>query len=151
MGRSSETYNKKEVRKKKEKKKKEKEQRRLEKRESGKNSLDDMIAYVDENGNIMDNPPDPKEKEVAEPEDIETGGSQKKPSPTTDSVRKGKVTFFNESKGFGFIEDFKTRERVFLHVSNFREEIEEGNVVNFNAEMGKKGLVAKDVRLFKET
>ena len=55
MGRSQESFNKKEVRNKKEKKRKDKEKKRLARKNSGKgNSLDDMIAYVDEHGNITD-------------------------------------------------------------------------------------------------
>ena len=60
MGRSQETFHKKEVRNKKEKKRKEKEAKKLARREhEKKGSLDDMIAYVDENGMITDTPPDP--------------------------------------------------------------------------------------------
>ena len=60
MGRSQESFNKKEVRKKKEKKRQDKEKKRLARKEGEKkNSLDDMIAYVDENGMITDTPPDP--------------------------------------------------------------------------------------------
>jgi len=150
MGRSKETYNKKEVRKKKEKKKKEKERKRLEKKDQDKKSgLDDMIAYVDEDGNITDTPPDAEDKEDISAEEIETSVPKKEPSPPPDEIRKGRVTFFNESKGFGFIEDFKTRDRLFLHVSNFLEEIQEDDVVNFKAEMGERGLVAKEVKIFR--
>ncbi|MGM0475399.1 MAG: cold-shock protein, partial [Bacteroidota bacterium] len=106
MGRSQESFNKKEVRKKKEKKRKEKEKKRLARKESEKkNGLDDMIAYVDEKGNITSTPPDPdKMEESPDPEDIEVSipkHSSNKPDP----IRNGRVTFFNDSKGFGFIED----------------------------------------------
>ena len=150
MAKSKETYQKKEVRKKKEKKKKEKERKRLEKKDQEKkSSLDDMIAYVDEEGNITDNPPDADEKENINAEKIETSVPKKEPYVPSDEIRKGRVTFFNDSKGFGFIEDFKTRDRLFLHVSNFREEIKEDDVVNFKAEMGERGLVAKEVSIFR--
>ncbi len=62
MGRSQESFNKKEVKSKKDKKRKEKEKKRLLKKESGKNSFDDMIAYVDEFGVISSTPPDPNKK-----------------------------------------------------------------------------------------
>ena len=150
MGKSKETYNKKEVRKKKEKKKKEKERKRIEKKDQEKkSSLDDMIAYVDEDGNITDTPPEVDEKENINPEEIETSIPKKEPSPPSDEIRKGRVVFFNESKGFGFIEDFKTRDRLFLHISNFMEEIHEDEVVNFKAEMDERGLVAKEVKIFR--
>ena len=60
MGRSQETFNKKDVRSRKEKKRKEKEAKRLARKENEKKgSLDDMIAYVDENGMLTSEPPDP--------------------------------------------------------------------------------------------
>ena len=63
MGRSQETFNKKEVRNKKEKKRKDKEKKRLIKKETDKkSSFDDMIAYVDEYGNLSSTPPDPSKK-----------------------------------------------------------------------------------------
>ena len=59
MGRSQESFNKKEVRSKKEKKRKEKAEKRAARSEGEKkSSLDDMIAYVDETGRILDAPPD---------------------------------------------------------------------------------------------
>jgi len=72
MGRSQETFNKKEVRNKKEKKRKDKIAKREEKKNLEKSGeLDDMIAYVDENGNISDTPPDPTKKKVIKSESIE--------------------------------------------------------------------------------
>ena len=69
MARSRSTFSKRENEKKKQKRREDKNQKREEKKanaESGK-SLDDMIAYVDEFGNISDTPPDPekKKKEVS--------------------------------------------------------------------------------------
>ena len=55
MAKSRETFNKKEQEKKRQKRKKEKEERREERQASstkGK-ALEDMLAYVDENGNII--------------------------------------------------------------------------------------------------
>ncbi|MBL6962774.1 MAG: cold shock domain-containing protein [Bacteroidetes bacterium] len=64
-------------------------------------------------------------------------------------MRKGVVTFFNESKGFGFIKDMETQESVFVHVNNTLEEIKENNIVSFEVEMGPKGPTAVEVQLFK--
>ena len=151
MGRSRETYNKKEVRKKKEKKKKEKEKKRLERKENEKkDSLDDMIAYVDENGNITDTPPDPDEKETIEAEDIEIGIPKQDPAQKHTKIREGKVSYFNDSKGFGFIEDSENRQRVFFHVNDLVDDVEEDNIVNFEEEKGPRGPVAKEVRLAKD-
>ncbi|HRW62523.1 MAG TPA: cold shock domain-containing protein [Bacteroidales bacterium] len=150
MGRSQETFNKKEVRNKKEKKRKEKEKKKLAKKENDKKaSFDDMIAYVDENGMITSTPPDPDKKKEIIAEDIEISIPKQSNEPDEDPIRKGVVTFFNESKGFGFIKDSITGESVFVHVRNILEEIKEGNVVSFEVEMGQKGLTAVKVKLFK--
>ncbi len=151
MGRSQESFNKKEVRNKKEKKRKEKEKKRLARKEhEKKSSLDDMIAYVDENGMITSTPPDPEKKKDVKLEDIEISIPTRDDSQISDPVRKGIVTFFNESKGFGFIKDMETQQSVFVHVNNVHEEIREGNVVNFEIEMGPKGPAATHVKLFKD-
>ena len=67
MGRSQESFSKKEKEKKRRKKKQEKrerrEQRKAEKEERGAVSFEDMLAYVDENGNLTSTPPDPSKKE----------------------------------------------------------------------------------------
>lgn len=59
MARPQETFNKKELEKKWLQKRQEKEQRKEERKAnaSGK-SFEDMLAYVDENGNITSTPPD---------------------------------------------------------------------------------------------
>ena len=150
MGRSQDTFNKKEVQSKKEKKRKEKEKKRLARKESEKkSSLDDMIAYVDENGMITSTPPDPDKKKDVKLEDIEIGVPTRDSEPELDPIRKGTVTFFNDSKGYGFIKDSETKESVFVHANNLLEEIKEGNVVSFEVEMGKKGPTAMQVKLFK--
>lgn len=150
MGRSQETFNKKEVRKKKEKKRKEKEkkiQARKENVKSGK--LDDMIAYVDEFGNISDTPPDPSQKSEVKSEDIEVSIPNRDPSDKSDVIRTGTVTFFNESKGFGFIRDQETKQSIFVHVKNLLDDIKEGNLVTFEVEKGFKGPSATQVKLVK--
>ena len=148
MGRSQETYNKKEVRKKKEKKRKDKEQKRLAKKDSdAKGGLNDMLAYVDQNGNITSEPPDPTKKEKVKAEDIEIGIPARDPNDEPSNIREGVVTFFNDSKGYGFIRDKETKENVFVHINNVLEDIREGNKVSFEVEKGLKGLTATQVRV----
>ncbi|PKP08935.1 MAG: DNA-binding protein [Bacteroidetes bacterium HGW-Bacteroidetes-4] len=149
MGRSQETFNKKEVRNKKEKKRKEKEKKRLAKKdEDKKTGLDDMIAYVDENGLLTSTPPDPSKKTEIKAEDIKIN-TTRSDDVEMDPIRKGVVTFFNESKGFGFIRDSETKEDVFVHVNNVLEAIKENNLVSFEVEMGPKGPTAVQVKLIK--
>jgi len=150
MGRSQETFNKKEVKNKKDKKRKDKEKKRLDRKDNEKaGSFEDMIAYVDENGRISSTPPDPNKKKVINLEDISISIS-KQENIELDPIRKGTVTFFNDSKGYGFIRDSETQESVFVHVNNLLEAIKEGNLVSFEVEMGQKGPTAVQVKLFKD-
>ncbi len=146
MGRSQESFNKKEVRNKKEKKRKDKENKRLARKENDPNSFDDMIAFVDENGNLTTTPPDPSKKEKINAEDIQVS-VPREVYQEVDPVREGTVSYFNQSKGFGFIIDRQTKESIFVHVNNTLEEIKEGNVVKFEVERGQKGLVAVQVKV----
>jgi len=148
MGRSKETYNKKEVRKNQAKKKKDKEARKIAKKEEGKSSFDDMIAYVDENGVITSEPVDPTMKTEIKLEDIAVS-VPKGSDETEDPIRKGTVTFFNESKGFGFIVDSENKRDVFVHINNVIGEIKEGNLVTFEIENGQRGQTAVNVQLSK--
>jgi cold shock CspA family protein len=150
MARSQETFNKKEVRNKKDKKRKDKEAKRLARKENEKSGeLEDMIAYLDENGNITDTPPDPtKKKKVISADSIEIS-IPKRDDVDIDPIRKGVVTFFNDSKGYGFIKDSETQESVFVHVNNVLEEIKDNNMVSFEVEMGPKGPTAVQVKLIK--
>jgi len=64
MSRSQNSFIKKQKEKKKQKKKEEKQERKEIRRENARNgTLDEMMAYVDEYGNILDSPPEePKKK-----------------------------------------------------------------------------------------
>jgi cold shock CspA family protein len=149
MGRSQETSNKKEVKNKKDKKRKEKEKKRQIRKEAGKSSFDDMIAYVDEYGRISSTPPDPDKKIKVDVEGIELGATKNDSSQKSDFIRKGVVTFFNDSKGFGFIRDMENNQSVFVHANNLQEIIKENNIVSFEIGKGPKGLTALNVKLFK--
>lgn len=150
MGRSQETFNKKEVKNKKEKKRKDKEKKRLIRKEAGKSSFDDMIAYVDEYGKLSSTPPDPSKKIQVEAEGIELGATKNDSPQRNDFIRKGVVTFFNDSKGFGFIRDMDNNQSVFVHANNLEEKIKENNIVTFEIGKGPKGLTALKVKLFKD-
>jgi cold shock CspA family protein len=146
MGRSTETFGKKEREKAKLKKQKDKKQKAEERKSSGKgSSFEDMIAYVDEDGNISSTPPDPTKKKKINAEDIEVSVSKQSNEPI-DVVRNGKVTFFNESKGYGFILDLQTQESVFVHINGLVDPIKENDKVTFETEMGQKGPTAVKVK-----
>lgn len=148
MARSKETFSKKDVRDKQAKKRKEKEKRRLEKKEQGKSSLDDMIAYVDANGNITDTPPDPSiKKEEIKAEDIQIGVPKAEDRVEVSKTRIGRLKNFDQNKGFGFIIDSNTKESIFVHINDCIDEINIGNRVEFETEMGMKGIKAVKVKL----
>jgi len=62
-------------------------------------------------------------------------------------MNKGKVKFFNESKGFGFITEDDTNKEHFVHVTGLIDEIREGDDVEFELKEGKKGLNAVNVKV----
>ncbi len=147
MGRSQETFNKKENEKKRAKQRQDKAEKMEERKANGKKgkSLDDMMAYIDENGNISSTPPDPRKKKVFNSEDVQIG-VPKQVINEEDAFRSGVVTFFNDAKGFGFIKDAQTGESVFIHVNQLTERIAENDKVNFEVEMGAKGPSAINVK-----
>ena len=107
-------------------------------------SLDDMLAYVDENGNLSSTPPDPKKRKVFNAEDMQTGAAKRVDEP--DALREGIVNFFNEAKGYGFIKDLATQESIFVHANQLSEVIKENNKVSYKVEQSPKGLSATEVK-----
>jgi len=61
-------------------------------------------------------------------------------------MKKGKVKFFNDAKGYGFIKDEETEKEYFVHVSGLIDEIKEDDEVTFELQEGKKGLNAVNVK-----
>jgi cold shock protein len=59
----------------------------------------------------------------------------------------GKVKFFNESKGFGFIKEDGSSKEYFVHISGLVDEVRENDEVTFDLKEGKKGLNAINVKL----
>ena len=62
-------------------------------------------------------------------------------------MNTGKVKFFNDAKGFGFISEEGTGKEHFVHVSGLVDEIRENDEVEIELEQGKKGLNAVNVRV----
>ena len=128
------TYNKRENEKKKQARRAEKQKKKEDRKLLGKaNSFDDMIAYVDENG-VITSTPTPKKENI----EILT-------------VLKGRVDYFNESKGYGFIKDLGSGEKYFFHVSNNTlTDISETDIVTFELERGLRGMNAINIRIESE-
>jgi len=149
MSKSSETFNKREKEKKRLQKRKDKEQRKEERKAGNKEkSFEDMIAYVDENGNFSSTPPDVTRKKSIKESDIDLT-SRNKGGASVPSVQTGVVKFFDKDKGFGFIKDGQSQEEYFFHFSSANFPIAQSDKVSFETENGPKGLNA--VRISKIT
>jgi cold shock CspA family protein len=152
MAKSQQTYSKNEKEKKRIKKREEKQKKKAARKQESKDRGPGIqFAYVDYNGNLTDTPPDPSLKVEIEAEDIEIGipkmaeGEREAFNP----VRTGKVSFFDTSKGFGFIVDSVNQEKYFTHVSGLIDSIAENNDVSFELEKGQRGMNAVKVKLLK--
>lgn len=147
MAKSQQTFSKNEKEKKRLKKRKDKQQKKEERKANAENGgLDSMVAYVDEFGNITDTPPDPTKKSKIKAKDIELGVPKREDTENSLSIRKGRVEFFNDAKGFGFIKELDSHEKFFVHVNGLIDEIKENDIVTFELERGLKGMNAVRVK-----
>jgi cold shock CspA family protein len=140
MGKSQTTANKKEREKQRARKQQEKKEKMLERKQhKGKGkSLNDMIAYLDENGNISATPPDPRKKQVFNQEEIQIS-IPKQEERQQAAQKTGVVSYYNQAKGFGFIIEDETKQRVFVHNSELSGPISENDRVQFEVEKSHKG------------
>ena len=144
MARSQQTFGKSEREKKRLKKRKDKQL----KKESRKLNDDEknIFVYVDEFGQLTDTPPDPTKKIKVDASSIEIGVPKKEDREEEPTERQGKVSFFDSSKGFGFILDSTSQEKFFVHVSGLIDEVQENDKVSFELERGLKGMNAVRVK-----
>lgn len=84
-------------------------------------------------------------KEVFNVEDMQIGVPQHT-DEEDDGPLTGKIAFFNHDKGFGFINFGNNGERVFVHVSQLSDAVNENDAVTFEVENGPRGLTAINVR-----
>jgi cold shock CspA family protein len=148
MARAREAFNKKDREKANLKKRKDKEQKKEERKaSSGKGKgIENMFAYVDAYGNIVSNPPDPGHRQEIKAEDIRISTSKKEEDGQANRVRTGTITFFNDTKGYGFIRDDESGESIFVHANNLENPVKENDKVNFETAKGPKGLNAVNVK-----
>ncbi|MFV0268612.1 MAG: cold-shock protein [Draconibacterium sp.] len=139
------SYNKRELEKKREQKRKEKLKRKEERKaNAGGSSLDDMIAYVDENGVITTEMPTDEKKAEIKVEDIAV--STPKKEEVEDVPLIGRVEHFKADKGYGFIKDTASTEKYFFHISEAYPEIREGAMVTFELIKGTRGWNAGNIQ-----
>ncbi len=144
------SFNKRELEQRKESKRKKKQQKKDDRKSStGSRSFEDMIAYVDENGLIVDSPPDTTQKNEIDATTIEIS-VPKKIETEEDRILKGRVEYFSASKGYGFIKDLNSTEKYFFHVNNTLDPVAEHDIVTFELMRGNKGLNAANIKLFKQ-
>lgn len=136
----SQSFGKRENEKKKQAKRLEKQKRKEGRLASGTASPDEMIAYVDEFGNIVDTPPEERKKQEVKLEDVAIATPKKEDEEP--EVLRGRVEYFNSSKGYGFIKDLGSGEKHFFHISSAPAGIAEGHIVTFELERGARGMSA---------
>jgi CspA family cold shock protein len=59
----------------------------------------------------------------------------------------GKIKSFNSRKGYGFIQSKLTTKDVFVHISELKDKVSQGDRVQFQLQFSEKGLHAENVRL----
>ena len=130
MSRSHQTFAKKENERKRREKQLEKQklrnQRKLEKELQGKISLDDRIAELDEDGNIIET-----QKEVKVNENLKTGT----------------VKFISKDKGFGFIIGDMKKDKILFHLKDAGDELKVKDQVMFEMGDSPRGPIAIDIFL----
>ena len=62
-------------------------------------------------------------------------------------MKEGKVKFFNNTKGFGFITPNDGSEDIFVHESGLIDKIKDNDNVRYEMERGKKGMNAVRVEV----
>lgn len=143
----ADTFNKKALQQKRAKKKQDKRERREERKEhndKGK-SLDEMIVYLDEFGNLTDVPPDKQKRKKINIEDIQLGAA-----PVEEQTEfTGMISLFFEDKAYGFITEDNSRETIFVHANNLTEPVTEKDRVTYEKEKTPKGYAAINVRKIK--
>jgi len=139
----ADSFGKKDREKKRRKKREEKAERKAARREEDSGS---DIMYVHPDGSFHPTPPDLTDQVEIEAEDIVLG-AQNNFEEDEDPIRKGKVSFFNHDKGFGFIVDSGNNQSVFTHIDSCLDEITENDKVVFETKKGPKGMMAFNVQL----
>lgn len=143
----ADTFNKKALQQKRAKKKQDKLERREERKTNNNKgkSLEEMMVYLDEFGNISDVPPDKQKRTRINVEDIQLGAA-----PIIEEKEyTGTVSLFFTDKAYGFITEDKSKESIFVHSSKLLEPVSEKDRVTYEKEKTPKGYAAVNVKKIK--
>lgn len=140
----ADSFSKKENSKKKAKKMQDKVLRREDRKTNNNRgkSLDDMIVYVDINGNFTSVPPHLQNREESL---AKTKRSAKNTSENEITAFTGTVTYLSE-KGYGFITEDKTGENIFFHHGELSFVVKKHDKVSYKKENTLKGYRAIDIK-----
>lgn len=105
-------------------------------------TLEEMIIYVDVNGNFTETPPH-LQKIESDYSNFTTSNSKSENNKTQDY--KGFVNFLSD-KGYGFITDEKTKENIFFHSTQLIDIVEKNDKVKFKKEDSLKGFRAVSIK-----
>lgn len=141
----ADSFSKKENSKKKTKKQQDKVLRREDRKANNNKgkSLDDMVVYVDVNGNFTSTPTHLQNRD----EDLAKArkSAVTNPNENEDTVFTGIVTYFSE-KGYGFISEEETNENIFFHHGELNQDVKKHDKVSYKKENSPKGYRAVDIK-----
>lgn len=142
-------FSKRDREKKKQQLRKEKEEKKRERKENARdgNSLADMIAYVDENGNLTSTPQDPTRRREYSLDEIQISAPKAEDRDAAEQFEEGVISFYNEEKGFGFIRDSRTKQSIFVHYKQLSGPVKINDKVRFQIAKGLKGPEAIEVSI----
>lgn len=139
----ADSFSKKENNKKKVKKNQDKQLRREERKTNNNKgkSLDEMLVYVDVNGNFTSVPPHLQDRE----NDLAQAKKQKESQTATDASFQGMVTYVSE-KGFGFITEQGSGESLFFHMGKLDITLNKHDKVTYTKQLTAKGYHADNIK-----
>lgn len=146
MAKPKQTSQKSEREKKKKIKQREKEEKRIQRKATSNKGkgFEEMLAYMDHNGQISSTPPDPKLKVEVKLEDIQMGARSFIVDRGTE-IKTGRIAIFNSERNFGFIKDSLSQEKIFFHISDTNYQVNEGDLISYELKSGPKGFSAGNI------
>lgn len=105
-------------------------------------TLEEMIIYVDVNGNFTETPPHLQKNESDYP-NFDSPNRKSENNETQDYT--GFVKFLSD-KGYGFITDDKTHENIFFHSTQLTETVDKNDKVKYRKEDSLKGFRAVSIK-----